>query len=109
MQQRAVLGHSERGDGARHVLGAERRAFERIDRDVHLRSGSGADFLTDEQHRRCVHLAFADHHLAVDRKRAQFTAHGIDRGLIRHLFRAAPAQPRSGHRGLLRYPHDFER
>ena len=40
---------------------------------------------------------------------AEFPAHGIDGGLIRHLFRAAPAQSRGGHRGLLRYPHDFER
>jgi hypothetical protein len=109
VQEGAVLRHGERGDGARHVLGAERRAFERIDRDVHLGSGSGADFLADEQHRRFVHLAFADHHGAVDGKRAQLAAHGIDRGLIRHLFRAAAAQPRCGHGGLLRYPHDFER
>ena len=36
MQQRAVLGHGHGGDGARHVLGAQRRAFERIDGDVDL-------------------------------------------------------------------------
>ena len=36
MQERAAVGHGERRDGARHVLGAERGAFERIDRDVDL-------------------------------------------------------------------------
>src|SRR5215831_17096238 len=48
VQQRAVLSHSEGGEGTRHVLGAERRPLERIDRDVHLGSGSGADLLTNE-------------------------------------------------------------
>jgi hypothetical protein len=85
------------------------QSVERIDGDVHFRSGSGADFLANEQHRRFVHFAFADHHRAVDRKPAQFAAHGIDGGLIRHLFRAAAAQSRGSHRGPLRYPHDFER
>jgi hypothetical protein len=39
-------------------------------------------FFANEQYRRFVHLAFADHHRAVDRKPAQFAAHGIDGGLI---------------------------
>jgi hypothetical protein len=93
----------------RHVLSAERRALERIDGDIHLRPGSGADLLANEQHRRFVHLAFADHDRALDRKLTQFSAHRIDSRLVRHLFRAAPAQSRCGHRGPFRYPHDFER
>ena len=40
VQQRAALGHGHGGDRARHVLGAQRRAFERIDRDVDLRAAA---------------------------------------------------------------------
>ena len=81
----------------------------RIDGDVHFRSGSGADLLANEEHRRFVHFALADHHGAVDRKPAQFAVHGVDGGLIRHFFRAASAQSRSRHCGSLRHPHDLER
>ena len=35
--------------------------------------------------------------------------HGIDRGLIGFLFRAAPAQPRRRDRGALGHAHDLER
>ena len=48
MQKRAVLRQSERGDGARHILGAKRRALQWIDRDIDFRPGSGADLLADE-------------------------------------------------------------
>ena len=84
-------------------------ALERIDGDIHLRPGSSADLLANEQHRCFVHLAFADHDRALNRKPAQFLAHRIDSRLIRHLFRAASAQSRCGHCGPFRYPHDFER
>ena len=109
VQQRAVLGHGERGDGARHVLGAQRRAFERIDGDVDLRARLGADLLADEQHRRLVHLALADHDRAVDRQLVEFAPHGVDRGLIGFLFGAAPAQPRRRDRGALGHAHDLDR
>jgi hypothetical protein len=82
VQERAILRHGKGGNGAWHVLGTERCALERIDGDVYFRSGSGADLLANEQHRRFVHLAFADHHRAVVRKPAQFAAHGIDGGLV---------------------------
>jgi hypothetical protein len=36
---RVPLGHCEGCDRARHVLGTQRRAFERIDGDVHLGAG----------------------------------------------------------------------
>jgi hypothetical protein len=39
-------------------------------RDIDFRPGSGADLLADEQHRRLIHLALADHNRAVDRKAA---------------------------------------
>jgi hypothetical protein len=37
VEQRAAFGHRHHGDRARHVLGAERGALERIDRDVDFR------------------------------------------------------------------------
>ena len=40
IEQPAALGHRHHRDRARHVLGAERRAFERIDRDIDLRPGA---------------------------------------------------------------------
>ncbi len=87
VQQRAVLGHGQGGDGARHVLGAQRRAFERIDGDVDLGAGLGADLLADEQHRRLVHFALPDHHGAVDRQIVELAPHGVDRGLVGGLLR----------------------
>ena len=109
MQQRAAVGHRHGGDRARHVLGAQRGAFERIDRDIDLRAGVVADFLADEQHRRLVALALADHDGAVDRQLVEFAPHGIDRGLIGRLFVAVPAQTRRRYRGPLRHAHDLER
>src|SRR5665811_1827175 len=52
-----AIGHRDCGDRARHVLGAQGRAFQRIDRDVDLGSVLVADLLADEQHRRLVDLA----------------------------------------------------
>jgi hypothetical protein len=109
MQKRAVLRQSERGDGARHILGAKRRALQWIDRNIDFRSGSGADLLADEQHRRLIHLALADHNRAIDRKAAEFAAHGIDGGLVGFLFRAATAQPGGGNCGALGHPHYLKR
>jgi len=69
----------------------------------------GADLLADEQHRRFIHLAFADHDRTVDRQFAQFAAHGIDRGLVGFLLDSPAAQPRGSHRRALGHPHNLER
>ena len=61
------------------------------------------------QHRRLIHLALADHNRAVDRKAAEFAAHGIDGSLVGFLFRAATAQPGGGNCGALGHPHDLKR
>ena len=107
-EQRARLGHRHHGDRARHVLGAERRALERIDGDVDLRAAAVADPLADEQHRRLVALALADHHRAVDRQAVELAAHGVDRRLVGGLLVAAPAQARRGDGGALGDAHEFE-
>ena len=109
VEQRAALGHRHGGDRARHVLGAQRRAFERIDRDIDLRPGLAPDLLADEQHRRLVALALADHHGAVDRQLVELAPHGVDRRLVGRLLVAAAAQARGRDRGALGHAHDLER
>ena len=68
-----------------------------------------ADLLADEQHRRFVDLALADHDGAVDRQLVEFAPHGVDGGLVGGLFLAAPAQPRRRDRGALGHAHDLDR
>jgi hypothetical protein len=67
------------------------------------------DLLADEQHRRLVALALADHDGAVDRQLVHLLAHGIDGGLVGVLLVAAPAQLRGGDRRPLGHPHDLDR
>ena len=100
---------AKRGDGAGHVLGAQRGAFQRIDGNIDFRTAFGADLLADEQHRRFVHLAFADHDGAVDGERRKLAPHGVDGGPIGFLLRSAAAQPRRGDRGAFGDADDFER
>ena len=52
-----------------------------IERDINGRAAS-ADLLADEQHRRLVALALADHDGALDRHLVQLAAHGVDGGLV---------------------------
>ena len=68
-----------------------------------------ADLLADEQHRRLVALALADHHGAVDRQLVELAPHGVDRGLVGGLLVAAAAQPRRRHRRALGHAHDLDR
>ena len=109
VEQRACLRHGHHGDGAGHVLGAKRRALQRVDGDIDLRTPPGADLLADEQHRRLVALALADHHFAIDRQAVQFAAHGIDGGLIGGLLVAVAAQTGRGHGGAFGHTHQLHR
>ena len=68
----------------------------------------GADPLADEQHRRLVALALADHHRAVDVERVERRAHRLDRGMIGRLLVAAADQLRRRDRRRLGDPHHFE-
>ncbi len=102
MQQAAALGHREHGERIRHRLGAKRRPFQRIERNVDLRSLAGADLFADEEHRRLIALAFADDDGAVDVEPVQLRAHCVDSRLVRRLFVAASRQKRRKHRR----PHD---
>ncbi len=83
--------------------------FERIEGDVDLRPGLGADLLADIEHRRLVALALADHHRAVDRQCVQLAPHRIDRRLVGGVLVAPATQPARGHRRALGHPRQLER
>jgi hypothetical protein len=109
VQQRATIGHRHRGDCTRHVLGAKRGAFQRVDSDVDLRSGFEPDLLADEQHRRLVALALADHDGAIDRQLVELAPHRVDRGLVGGLLVAVAAQASRRYGGALGDADDFKR
>ena len=102
MQQAAPLRHRHAGDRVGHRLGAQRRAFQRIERDVDRPLVSAADLLADIEHRRLVALALADDDETVDiGDRIERLAHGIDRRLVgRLLIAPAPPARRGDRRGF---------
>ena len=80
-------------------LGAERRAFDRIDGKIDLERGlpAGADRLADIEQRGLVLLALADHHHAFDRQPGKLAIHGGGGGLVGGGLVAAAAPQRGGH------------
>ena len=90
VEQAARFGDGEHREAVRTGLGADRRAFQRIERDVDRRAVAAADLFPDEQHRRLVALALADHDGAVDVEFVERSAHRLDRRGVRRLFVAAP-------------------
>ncbi len=108
VEEAAGLGHGDDGERVRAALGGDRRAFERIERDVDAAARAGADLLADIEHRRLVALALADHHRAVDGEAVEREAHRVDRGLIGRLLVAAPHQPRGRERRRFGHAHRLE-
>ena len=118
VQQAAPLRRRKHGNRAGSAGGAEVRALERIDRDVHLRRAEPAaavddvgepDLLADEQHRRLVALALADHDGAVDGHRVELAPHRRHRRLVRLGAVALPHRLRAGDGGLLDDAEELER
>ena len=117
MQQPALARRREHGDGVRLAGGAEVRALERIDGDVHggqrapreLRLRAHADLLADVEHRRFVALTFADDDRAVDRDRVERLAHRLDRDLVRLVPVALAHGVGAGDRRLLDDAEEVER
>jgi hypothetical protein len=68
MQQGSTIGNGNRRNRTRHVLGAQRGAFKRVDRDIDSRPFAGSDRLANVKHRRLVPLALSDHDRAVNRQ-----------------------------------------
>src|SRR5258706_14058324 len=54
------------------------------------------DFLADEEHRRLVALAFADHDGAIDRHLVEFAPHGIDGSWSAAIFLPWPRKRAAG-------------
>ena len=110
VEQVALLGDGEHGQRVGAGLGGDRRALQRIERDVDARAGAlrGADLLADIEHRRLVALALADHHRAVHLERVQRRAHRLDRGMVGRFLVAAADQLRGGDRRRLGDPHHFQ-
>ncbi len=92
VQHRPARPHGNHGQRVGHVLGGQRGAFQRVQRDINAGTIAGADFFADEQHRCLVPFAFADHHHACNIQHVQLFAHGIHRRLIRRFFIATPDQ-----------------
>ena len=100
-EEAAFLRHRQHGERVGAAGCANRRAFQRVEGDIEAGSLAGAHGLADEEHRRLVPLAFADHHRAVDVERVEAAPHGIDGGLIRGDLVAPADQPgRRAGRGL---------
>ena len=91
MEKVSVIGHGDHGQRVGSAVGANRRPFQRIQGDVHLRP-AGTDLLTDIEHRRLIALPFANDDSAIDGKGIEGTAHRIHRRLVRRLFIASPGE-----------------
>ncbi len=95
MQQAALFARGEHGDRAGRARGAQVRAFERIDGDIHggkIKSADvlrGADSFADKKHGRFVAFALADDDGAVHGHFVHHAAHGADGGLVGHVAIAA--------------------
>jgi hypothetical protein len=108
VQQAAAFGHGDHGQRVRHRLGAQRGAFQRVQRDVDLGALAQADLLADVQHRRFVALALADHHHAIHLDVVERGAHGVHGKLVGLLFIATAAQGGSGNGGSLRHAGNLD-
>src|SRR5262249_14017780 len=89
--------------------GGEPCAFERVDRDVDLRSVVAPNLLAVEEHRGLVLLPFADDDDAVHRNRVEHRAHRVYRSLVGRLLVAAADPAAGAHRRRLCHAHELER
>ena len=110
VEQAAALRDREDRKRVRAGLGGDRRALERVERDVDRRSAilRRADALADVEHRRLVALALADDHGAVHRQLVERGAHRLDGGSVGGLLVAAADQPRGGDRRGFGDSHHLE-
>ena len=108
VEHRAAVGHRHDRDRVGHALGHQRRAVDRVDRDVALGALPVADLLAVVEHRRVVLLALADDDDALHAHRADQRAHRVDRGAVAAVLVAAADPPARGHRGRLGDPHQLE-
>ncbi len=108
MQHLAAFGQRNHRQRIGQVLGADGRAFQRVQRDIDRRAVLGADLLADIEHRRLVALALADHHAPVDGQVVELGAHGVHCSLVGGLFIAMAAQAGGGNRGALGHARQLD-
>ena len=117
VQQAPFVRRGEHGQRVVIARAAQIRAFERIDRDIHLRQrpvlpAVGAPLphlLADIQHRRLVALAFADDDGAVDRDGIERAPHGADSRFVGLVAIALAHGVASADRRLFDDAEEFER
>ena len=117
VQQPALVGGRQHGNGIGRAHRAEIRALERIDGDVDLVVGAAvavglagqADLLADVEHRRLVALTLADDDGAVDRHGVELAAHRLDRRLVRPVTIALAHRVGAGDGRLLDDAQELER
>jgi hypothetical protein len=78
----------------RNIPGDDGGAFERHQRDIHLRAVAGADLLVDVESLGAALGAFADAHRAFDGEPLQSLVHGLHRRLVGGLLVAATHEAR---------------
>ena len=113
MQKAALFRECHSRNRIRPALGGDGGTLQRVNGDIHFRPAAGLgvkpDFFADIEHRRLIHLTFADHHRAGDGDGIKGLAHGFHRGAIGGVL-VTPANPAgSGKRRSFRHAHQFKR
>ena len=110
VEQIALLGNRQHSQAVRPRLGADGGAFQRVERDIDPRplARRVADLFADEQHRRLIALALADHDRAVHVQLVERGTHRLHRRRVRRLFIAAPDQLRRRNRRRLGHADHFK-
>ena len=114
VDQAALLGGCEHGDRPCLAEGNEVRPLKWIDRDIDLRGVTGvgvvalADLLPDEEHRRLVALALADHDPPGELDLVHRPAHGLDGRVVGLVLLAAAHEPGRCDRGGFSHPDHLE-
>ena len=104
----AALGHRQHRDRVGQALAHQRRAVDRVDREIAVRPVAVADLLAVVEHRRVVLLALADHHDAAHRHRVDQLTHRVDGRAVAALLVAAAYPAARRHRACLGDSHEFE-
>ena len=107
VQEAALLGGGDDGDGVGRAGGAQVRALQRVDGDVD-REAAAADLLADVEHGRLVPLALTDHDRAVDVDALHLLAHRLDRHLVGVLAVSLAHGAGGGHGRPLHHPHELQ-
>ena len=113
MQEPTLFRERHSRNRIRPALGGDGSAFQRVHRNIHFRPAAGlgvkSDLFADIEHRRLIHLTFADHHRAGDGDRIKGLAHGFHRGAIGGVLVASADPARSGECRGFRHAHQFKR